>query len=116
MQQSTRCRPWSDEHRPSMVTGDGAESAHVVAEIPLPLDRPEDPGDIAPIRRALSGLAAHAAGLGLGVFGVVLRATPFPVELASLVTLLDTQPKLRHVFESRVGGPATDLGLAVSNA
>src|SRR5205814_5589943 len=72
------------------------ESAHDVADMPFPLDRPEYPGDIEPIRRALSALVADAAGLGLGVFGVVLRATPFPVELASLVPLLATQPKLRH--------------------
>src|SRR5437763_5920196 len=92
------------------------ESAHDVGDMPFPLNRPEYPGDVEPIRRALSALVADAAGLGLGVFGVGPRATPFPVELASLVTLLDTQPKLRHLFESRVGGPATDLGLAVSNA
>ncbi len=47
-------------------------------------DRPEHPGDIEPLRRQAIALGADAAALGASVFGQLLRAAPFPVELGEL--------------------------------
>jgi len=80
------------------------------------LTRAEHPGDVEPVRRHLLALGADTAGLSVGVVGRLLRATPLPVELASLASFVDHEPRLRRSLESRLGTPATDLGLAVANA
>ena len=64
----------------------------------------------------LIALGADVVGLGASVFGQLLRATPFPVELASLVSLVDNEPRLRGFMEQHLGTPVTDLGLGLSNA
>jgi len=87
-----------------------------VAQERFSLDGPEHPGDKEPVVRHVLALGADVAGLSLGVVGRVLRATPLPVEVASVVTLIDNEPRLRHMLESHLGTPTTDLGLAVLNA
>ncbi|MDQ6838065.1 MAG: HAD-IC family P-type ATPase [Actinomycetota bacterium] len=82
----------------------------------FPLDAPEHPGDREPLVRHALALGADVAGLGLGVVGRVLRATPLPVEAASVVTVVDNEPRIRHFLESHLGTPTTDLGLAIANA
>jgi cation-transporting ATPase I len=52
----------------------------------------------------------------VSIFGQLLRATPIPGELASVIALADSQPRVRQLLESRVGLPATDLGLALASA
>jgi len=79
---------------------------------PFGFDRPEHPGDGAAIRRAQFALAADLAGLTLGAFGSLLQATPIPVELAAVVSLVDYQPRLRRALENRLGPTVTDAGLA----
>ncbi len=96
-------------------TIEAAEEAAGVADQRFPLEG-DHPGSQDSIRRHLVALSADAAGLGLGVFGRVLRSTPVPVELASLVSVVDNQPKLRRVVEGRLGTPLTDVTLAVGNA
>jgi cation-transporting ATPase I len=95
---------------------EGIEAAHEVGDERFPHERPEHPGDLEPLRRDLIGLGADVAGLGASVFGQLLRATPFPIELASLVSLVDTEPHLRGFLEQHLGPPVTDLGLGLSNA
>lgn len=82
----------------------------------FPLDHPEHPGDIEPTRRQLFALAADGAGLGVALFGRLLRATPIPAELAAVATFLDNEPRVRALLESRLGTPITDLSLALANA
>lgn len=92
------------------------EEAHEVGNERFPLDRPEHPGDLEPLRRDAIALGADVLGLGASVFGQLLRATPLPVELASLVSLVDNEPRLRGFMEQHLGTPITDLGLGLSNA
>ncbi|MGI8493097.1 MAG: HAD-IC family P-type ATPase [Acidimicrobiales bacterium] len=93
-----------------------AEECAGVGRERFALDLPESPADREPIRRHWLALGADVAGLGLAGLGRLLRSTPFPVEAASVVTLIDNEPRLRRFLESRLGSPATDLGLAVANA
>ncbi len=93
-----------------------AEEAHDVAQERFPRDRPPLPGDSEPLLRNLTALGADTVGLGVSVFGQLLRATPIPGELASVIALADSQPRVRHLLESRVGHPATDLGFALAGA
>ena len=92
------------------------EEAHGVAEETFPHDRPEHPADSEPARREAMALAADVLGLGAGVFGQVLRLTPIPVELASLASLVDAEPRVRDFLEHHLGAPVTDAGLSLSNA
>src|SRR5579859_4756575 len=68
------------------------------------------------IAASSTGNGADAAGLGLGLFGRVLRSTPLPVELAAIVTMIDNQVHLRRLLEEHLGVPLTDLGLGVASA
>ncbi|HXZ62969.1 MAG TPA: hypothetical protein VEG62_09515, partial [Acidimicrobiales bacterium] len=92
------------------------ESAHGVACELFPHERPEHPADFEPLRREALALAADVLGLGASTFGQLFRLTPFPIELASVVSLVDSQPRLRRFFEEHVGAPVTDLGLGLSTA
>jgi cation-transporting ATPase I len=93
----------------------GELACNVAAE-PFPIDRADHPGDIEPLRRHVAAIGADVAGLGFAVVGRALTATPLPVELASLFSFVDNQPRLRHGLEAVVGPPATDLLLALGNA
>jgi cation-transporting ATPase I len=95
---------------------EGVEGTYGVGQNRFAVDGDEYPGDREPITRHVLALGADVAGLGLGVVGRVLQATPLPVEVASVVSLLDNEPRIRHLIESHFGTPATDLGLAVTNA
>ena len=95
---------------------EGVEEAHDVHEERFSHTEPEHPGDYEPIRRNLIAIGADVAGLGASVVGQLLRLSPFPTELASIVSLAESEPRLRHFLENRLGVPATDLGLGLSNA
>ncbi len=98
------------------ATVGAAEEAHGVQEERFPRDRPPHPGDSEPLVRNLTALGADTLGLGVSVFGQLLRATPIPGELASVIALADSQPRVRRLLESSIGNPATDLGLALASA
>jgi cation-transporting ATPase I len=95
---------------------EGVEDAHDVHEERFSHTEPEHPGDFEPIRRNLIAIGADVAGLGAGVVGQLLRFSPFPTELASIVSLAESEPRVRHFLENHLGVPATDLGLGLSNA
>jgi len=95
---------------------EGIEAAHEVSDDRFPHERPEHPGDAEPLHRDAFALGADIVGLGVSVFGQVLRTTPFPVELASLISLVDHEPRLRGFLQQCLGAPVTDLGLGLSNA
>ncbi len=95
---------------------EGVEEVHEVQEEHFPRDRPEHPGDVEPLRRQAIALGADAAALGASVFGQLLRAAPFPVELGSLLALAENEPRVRRLLEHHVGVALTDLGLGVTSA
>ncbi len=95
---------------------EGVEEAHEVQEERFPRERPEHPGDVEPLRRQAVAIGADVVALGGSVFGQVLRAAPFPVELGSLVALVENEPRVRGLLEHHIGVALTDLGLGVASA
>lgn len=79
-------------------------------------ERPEHPADVDALRRNAIAIGADVAALGASLFGQLLALTPLPAELASLVSVVENEPRLRSLVERRVGVAATDLGLGVANA
>ena len=92
------------------------EEAHGLHEEPFPVDRPELPGDEGALRRNALALVADVAGLGASLLGRALAVPVVPVEVASVVALVEHQPRVRALLEARVGYAATDLGLGLANA
>ena len=94
----------------------GVEEAQQVHRERFPLDRPDLPGDVEPIRRVSAAIVADLTGLGLTAFGNLLRATPLPIEAASVLSMIESEVRLRRILEDRLGPALTDLGLATANA
>ncbi len=95
---------------------EGVEEAHKVHEERFSHERPEHPGDIEPLRRQAIAIGADIFALGGGVFGQLLRATPIPAELGSLVALAENEPRFRRFLEQHLGIALTDLGLGITSA
>ncbi|WP_462188308.1 cation-translocating P-type ATPase [Frankia sp. CcWB2] len=70
----------------------------------------------APIRRTATALAADGVAFALASAGRLARAVPLPIEIASLVTLVDTQPRLRRWVEQMLGAGRADVVLGLVNA
>jgi cation-transporting ATPase I len=79
-------------------------------------DAPPHPADPEPLRRAIVAFAGDLAGLGLSGVHLVGAASPLPLELASLVTLLEHQPRLRRIVEHALGRRAVDAALPLLSA
>ena len=92
------------------------ERARHIEREPFPLDRPEHPCDVEPIRRHAIALGADALALGGVAFGRLLQLSPVPTELAALVSIVDNEPRLRQFLEHHLGRAPTDLGLGVASA
>src|ERR1035437_6580497 len=86
---------------------EGVEEAHEVHEERFSHDQPEHPGDFEPLRRNLIAIGADVAGLGASVVGQLLRFSPFPTELAWVVSLAESEPRIRQFLENHLGAPAT---------
>ena len=95
---------------------EAVEETHDVDDERFPHGRPEHPGDVEPLRRQAVSAGADVVALVGSVFGQVLRAAPLPVELASLVSLAENEPRVRGFLEQHVGLALTDLGLGVTSA
>jgi cation-transporting P-type ATPase I len=76
----------------------------------------DHPADLEPLQRALAALIGDCLGLGLSVATSVLRRTPIPIELASLVSFVDNQPRLRALLERRLGPQVAEVVLALASA
>ncbi len=74
------------------------------------------PDSAAVVLRAAAALAADGIALTVASVGRVARWTPLPLEFAALVTVVDTQPRLRAVVERTIGPQRADIVLAVANA
>jgi cation-transporting ATPase I len=94
----------------------GVEDSQQVHQETFPLDRPDLPGDLEPIRRVSAAIVADLTGLGLTAFGNLLRATPLPIEAVSVLSMIESEVRLRRILEDRLGPALTDLGLATANA
>ena len=95
---------------------EGVEEVHEVHKERFSHERPEHPGDIEPIRRQAIAIGADVVALGGGLFGQLLRVTPIPAELGSLVALAENEPRIRHFIEQHLGVGLTDLGLGITSA
>ncbi|WP_066948909.1 cation-translocating P-type ATPase [Streptomyces lushanensis] len=106
--------PADDESavRGVLETVEAIEEAYDTADEPLPLH----PASAQPAGRAIWAMAAQAAALPLAVVGRVTRSSPLPLELGSLVTIVETQPRLRQVVARAVGEQNATLVLAALNA
>lgn len=74
------------------------------------------PGDREPVLAAALGLAADAIGAG---FALATWGLPVPAGvrgMTAVMALVDNQPRIRRVVESRLGPPRTDLVITVGNA
>jgi len=92
------------------------EEAHGVDAERFSHDAAEHPGDGETVRRAVLALGADVIAVGVSFAGALLRSTPIPVEVGSVASFVDEQPKVRRVVEDAVGPTVADLGLALGNA
>jgi len=97
-------------------TVEGVEEAHGLHRERFSHERPEHPADIEPLRRNGIALGADVLGLGVSAFGQVLALTPLPTEIAALVALADSEPRVRRFLDAHLGPAASELGLGVANA
>lgn len=61
-------------------------------------------------------LVADAAGLGVASISQALRFMPIPAEIPGVVSLIDSQPRIRRIIEDRLGRPAADMTVAATAA
>lgn len=74
------------------------------------------PGDGVLVAGRALAVAADALGLAAAVTGRALRLPKLSGAVAAGVVLIDTQPRLRRLVESRLGPELADVALAVSTA
>jgi len=74
------------------------------------------PGDVEPLTLQAWALAADVIGLSAAIAGRLVRLPSLPGSAAAAVVLVDSQPRLRRLIETRFGPATTDLALAVSTA
>ncbi|KWW98725.1 ATPase [Carbonactinospora thermoautotrophica] len=101
------------------------ELVHLVGEIereyelteapPLP-DGFEHPADSAPLARRAIGLGTSAVGLGLAFGGRLMRLTPLPIAVPTLLALADSTPRIRGRLERQLGVTTTDLLFGLGGA
>jgi magnesium-transporting ATPase (P-type) len=77
---------------------------------------PEHPLSAAPAQRAALALAMQLAALPVATAASLSRYTPIPAGLASLVTVVDAQPRLLRLVETVVGRSNAGVVLAGLNA
>ena len=94
----------------------GAEETTEVADRRYPKDAPDHPGDPQAVTLKVLSLAADVAGLSVAVAGRLTRLPALPGSSVAAVVLVDNQPRLRRLLESRLGPSGSDLALAVTNA
>ena len=87
------------------------EQARGVSHEEFPAERPDHPGDDAPVRHEAWALAMDLAGAGVGSLARTFRTNVLSAEVAALVGLVEATPALRRPLEAHLG-PAADLGLA----
>jgi cation-transporting P-type ATPase I len=92
------------------------EHAHGMQRQPFPAGYPEHPGDVQPLQRERSALAADLVAVSFTAFGRLAQFTPVPIELVSFVSIIDSVPRLRSVLTRLLGPPTTEVTLSMANA
>lgn len=82
----------------------------------FPLDRPHHPADLGPIVRDAVAAAATVVAVGAGAAGRLARFPRLPAEVGGLVSLVESQPRLRNAVATLTGPTVADVGLALVNA
>jgi cation-transporting ATPase I len=84
----------------------------------FPDDRPEHPGDIEPLLRALIAVGADVVGVGAAIVGRLVRVPVLPLEIDFLaaLALLDATPRLREAVVGTIGSRLTEIVINVSRA
>ena len=77
---------------------------------------PEHPADREMVFRQQIGLVADVAGMGFAFIGSAARFARLPIELASVVTTVQSQLPVRQVLERHLGTTTADVWIATSNA
>jgi cation-transporting P-type ATPase I len=97
---------------------DVAEQGIGLAETPFDRARPDHPSDAEPMNAAGIAVVTDAVSLGIAGMGRVLRlpATPVPLDVAALLTVVSYVPWLRDALDRRVHSPATGLVLGMARA
>ena len=99
-----------------IATIEAVEALHGASDERFPGDRPDHPGDREPIQRQAFAIAADVVGLGFATGVQALRLVRIPSEIPGVVSIADSQPRIRRFLEDRLGRPATDVTLATANA
>ncbi len=76
----------------------------------------EHPADLEPLLTAAMALAADIAGLTVAAAASHLRRGRLPATVAAGVALVDAQPRMRRLLETRLGPDRTDLLLTGATA
>ena len=92
------------------------EEVHGAAEERFPHDRPDHPADREPLQRNVFAIIADVVGIGVATGVQALRVVRIPAEIPGLISLADSQPRVRRFLENRFGRPATDVTLVTANA
>ena len=81
-----------------------------------PSDHADHPADLAPIAVEAAGVGAYLAALPVGLAGLVIRRAPIPVEVSAIVSLAESEPRIRRALEGHIGRFPTDIGVTVASA
>jgi cation-transporting ATPase I len=92
------------------------EELHEANDERFPHNRPDHPADREPIQRNLFAIAADVAGLGVATVAQTLHLPRMPFEIPGLVSVVESQRRVRGFLENRLGRSATDVMLATANA
>lgn len=90
-------------------TVEAVEALHGVAREPF--SAPGHPVSRQTVLREATLAGVYLAGGGAAVVGRIVRATPLPPGVSTLVAMADASPQVRDGLERRIGRPATDLVL-----
>lgn len=79
---------------------------------------PDYPADVEPLLRKAVGLGADVVGvlLGSGLRVVGFASSRAGFDLAAVMTVVDSTPRLRQLLVDRLGNAATEVGVGVTNA
>lgn len=95
---------------------EAVERRHGVEGVRFPLDRPDHPGDDAPIFQHAVALGADLAGLALSGIGRFSGMARLPHPAAAVLAFVQNEPRVRAALASQIGHVPADIGLAAAGA
>jgi cation-transporting ATPase I len=111
------------QHDPELVSGD--ELADVVAEVERAWDlhrhgwapaSAAHPANVGPATREIIAIGINLVGFGYSVLGKVVPIRALPPVVPTLLSLVDSTPRVRVEVEARLGRPMADAVFAVGGA